>query len=55
MHLRFALQTLREHRLCAKLFKCDFWLFEVVFLGHVVLVAGIVVDQAKVKEVLRWE
>src|SRR3954463_13231406 len=35
-HLRIALQTLREHRLYAKFSKCEFWLPEVKFLGHVV-------------------
>ncbi|WP_424955321.1 reverse transcriptase family protein, partial [Enterobacter hormaechei] len=35
-HLRIALQTLREHKLYAKYEKCDFWLKEVKFLGHVV-------------------
>ena len=35
-HLRIALQTLREHRLYAKFSKCEFWMSEVNFLGHVV-------------------
>jgi len=35
-HLRMVLQTLREHQLYGKLKKCEFWLEEVVFLGHVV-------------------
>ena len=35
-HLRMVLQTLREHQLYCKLKKCEFWLEEVVFLGHVV-------------------
>ena len=35
-HLRIALQMLRDHRLYAKKSKCDFWLREVKFLGHVV-------------------
>ena len=52
-HLRTALQTLRDHRLYAKLSKCEFWLSEVVFLGHVVSAAGIAVDLAKVEGVLR--
>ena len=33
-HLRIILQTLREKQLCAKFFKYEFWLNEVV--GHVV-------------------
>ena len=35
-HLRITLQTLREHRLYAKFSKCEFWMSEVKFLGHVV-------------------
>ena len=35
-HLRVVLQTLREHQLYAKFSKCEFWLTEVRFLGHVV-------------------
>lgn len=54
-HLQIALQTLREHCLYAKLSKCEFWLYEVVFLGHVISVVGIAMDLAKVKIILRWE
>ena len=54
-HLRTVLQTLWAHRLYAKLSKCEFWLSQVVFLGHVVSPAGIAVDPAKVEAVLRWE
>ena len=35
-HLRIILQLLRDHQLYAKLSKCEFWLAEVCFLGHVV-------------------
>ena len=35
-HLRIVLETLRENKLYAKLRKCDFWLKEVSFLGHIV-------------------
>jgi len=41
--------------LYAKLDKCDFWLKEVTFLGHVVSSKGIFVDPQKVEAVLRWE
>ena len=37
-HLRLVLQILREKQLFAKLSKCDFWLKEVSFLGHIVSV-----------------
>ena len=34
-HLRLVLGKLREHQLYAKFSKCEFWLQEVAFLGHV--------------------
>ncbi|KAA3461758.1 DNA/RNA polymerases superfamily protein [Gossypium australe] len=36
-HLRIVLQTLREKQLYAKFSKCEFWLREVGFLGHIPL------------------
>ena len=43
-HLRVMLQTLRKHQLYGKLKKYEFWLEEVVLLGHVVTKEGIKVD-----------
>jgi hypothetical protein len=54
-HLRLVLQKLREHKLYAKRSKCEFWLKEVAFLGHVVSNGGIPVDPSKVKDVLNWK
>jgi hypothetical protein len=53
-HLRFVLQKLREHQLYAKFSKCDFWLKEVSFLGHIITDGGIAVDPSKVRDVLNW-
>ena len=53
-HLRIALQLIMDHRLHAKLSKCEFWLSEVKFLGHVVSGAGIAVDSDKVAAVADW-
>ncbi|XP_028763323.1 uncharacterized protein LOC114721630 [Neltuma alba] len=54
-HLRIVLQILRENKLYAKLSKCEFWLKEVKFLGHVVSAKGVAVDPSKVEAVLKWE
>jgi hypothetical protein len=54
-HLHVVLQRLREHRLYAKLSKCDFWLKEIEFLGHTISQDGIVVDPDKVQEVMNWK
>ena len=54
-HLRLVLQKLRGHKLYAKRSKCEFWLKEVSFLGHVVSNGGITVDPSKVNDVLSWK
>ena len=54
-HLRIVLQSLRDHQLYAKFSKCEFWLTEVRFLGHVVSASGVSVDSEKVKAVMGWE
>jgi hypothetical protein len=54
-HLWIVLQWLWKHQLYAKFSKCEFWIKEVSFLGHVVSPEGIAVDPSKVKEVLEWK
>ena len=54
-YLRIILQTLREHRLYAKLSKCPFWLDSVAFLGHIVSAEGISMDPQKVEGILNWK
>jgi hypothetical protein len=49
------LETLREHQLYAKFSKCEFWLREVGFLGHVLSAGGVLVDTKKVQSVMDWE
>ena len=51
-HLREVLETLWRERLFAKFPKCEFWLHEVRFLGHLVNQKGILVDSAKVEVVM---
>jgi hypothetical protein len=53
-HLRLVLQKLREHRLYAKLSKCEFWMKQVAFLGHDISKGGISMDPSKVQDVLSW-
>jgi hypothetical protein len=53
-HLRLALQKLRDNRLYAKLSKCEFWMKQVAFLGHIISKGGISVDPSKVQDVLSW-
>ena len=49
------LQILREKQLFAKLSKCDFWLKEMSFLGHIVSTKGIRVDPAKIEVIVSWK
>jgi hypothetical protein len=46
-HLRIVLTRLREHKLYAKFSKCDFWLKEVQFLGHILSEMGYQWTQVK--------
>jgi hypothetical protein len=54
-HLQIVLRHLQEHQLYVKFSKCEFWIKEVPFLGHVVSPEGIAMDLTKVKEVLEWK
>ena len=53
-HLRFVLQTLRDHRLYSKFSKCEFWLEHVIFLNHVVSNDDIQVDPRKIETIIEW-
>jgi hypothetical protein len=50
-HLRLVLQKHPEHRLYAKLSKCEFLMKQVTFLGHVISNGGIFVDPSMVQDV----
>ncbi|GJR43843.1 reverse transcriptase domain-containing protein [Tanacetum coccineum] len=54
-HLRLVLELLRQEKLFAKFSKCEFWLQEVHFLGHVINQDGIHVDPSKIEAVKNWE
>ena len=54
-HLRVVLQVLSDHQLYAKFSKCEFWLIEVKFLGHVVSASVVSVDPKKIEAVMSWE
>jgi hypothetical protein len=53
-HLRMVLQKLRDNQLYAKFNKCEFWLDEIPFLGHIISKGGISVDSAKVTVIVGW-
>jgi hypothetical protein len=53
-HLRLVLQKLWDIQLYAKYNKCEFWIDEVPFVGHIISNGGISVDPAKVKKIVAW-
>jgi hypothetical protein len=53
-HLRPVLEKFRSNLLYAKFSKCEFWLTEVAFLGHVISTRGVSVDPSKLNDVLNW-
>jgi hypothetical protein len=54
-HLCLVLQWLQDNRLYAKLSKCEFWLKQVAFLGHIISKGGISKNPSKVQDVLSWK
>ncbi|KAM2141013.1 hypothetical protein ACFX1Q_007342 [Malus domestica] len=52
---RLVLKALRANQLYTKFSKCQFWLDQVSFLGHVVSAPGVLVDPQKVAAMENWE
>ncbi|GKF40903.1 putative reverse transcriptase domain-containing protein [Tanacetum coccineum] len=53
-HLWIMLEILRQKKLYAKFSKCEFWLQQVAFLGHIVSADGIIMDPSKVEAITKW-
>ncbi|KAJ9523734.1 hypothetical protein QJQ45_020170 [Haematococcus lacustris] len=53
-HLRRVLSLLQQHKLYAKLSKCEFGLSQTEFLGHIITSTGIACDPKKVAAVESW-
>jgi hypothetical protein len=51
-HLRLVLEKLRANQMYAKFRKCEVWLTQDTFLGHVISIRGVLVDPCKVRDVL---
>ncbi|KAJ9544937.1 hypothetical protein OSB04_024644 [Centaurea solstitialis] len=54
-HLRLILELLKAEKLYATFSKCEFWIREVHFLGHLVNKEGIHVDPTKIEAIKKWE
>ena len=46
---------LREYQFYAKFSKCEFWLDEVLYLGHIISAKGIAVNPERVYAIVNWE
>nr|GEX48935.1 hypothetical protein [Tanacetum cinerariifolium] len=55
VHLKLILELLKKEKLFGKFSKCEFWLQEVHFLGHVVNSEVIHVDPNKIEAVKNWK
>nr|KAJ0207233.1 hypothetical protein LSAT_V11C500291490 [Lactuca sativa] len=55
IHIRAVLELLRKEKLYAKFSKCEFWLRQVQFLGHVISGDGVSVDPTKIEVIQNWE
>ncbi|GJW98365.1 putative reverse transcriptase domain-containing protein [Tanacetum coccineum] len=54
-HLKAVLELLKKEKLYAKFSKCEFWIPNVQFLGHVIDSQGIHVDHAKIESIKDWK
>jgi hypothetical protein len=54
-HFWLVLENLRTNQLYAKFGKCEIWVTQVAFLGHVISAGGVLVDLGKVRDVLNWK
>jgi hypothetical protein len=54
-HLRKVLQRLWDCQLYAKLSKCEFWISEVLFLGHIINQDDFAMDPKKVAAIMDWK
>nr|GEV71820.1 hypothetical protein [Tanacetum cinerariifolium] len=55
IHQGLVLELLKKEKLYAKFSKYEFWLREVLFLGHVINKDGIHVDPSKIEAFKNWE
>ncbi|GJT35060.1 putative reverse transcriptase domain-containing protein [Tanacetum coccineum] len=53
-HFKLILELLKKEELYAKFSKCEFWIPNVQFLGHVIDSKGIHVDPAKIESIKDW-
>lgn len=53
-HLTKALEILRKNKPYVKFIKCDLWMKQILFIGHIISIDNVVVDPFKVAAVMDW-
>ena len=53
-NLRLTLKLLRNHKLYARLRKCDFYEDRIHYLGHIISNKGISVDSENIEAMMSW-
>ena len=53
-NLRLTLKLLEEHKMYAKLRKCDFYKDRIHYLGHIISEEGISVDLENIEAIMNW-
>ncbi|GJW59331.1 putative reverse transcriptase domain-containing protein [Tanacetum coccineum] len=53
-HLKAILELFKKEQLYAKFLKCEFWIWKVQFLGHIIDSRGVHVDPAKIESIKDW-
>ena len=53
-HIQQVLQTLRQHKLCANLDKCNFGMTQVQYLGYIIDDCEVHVDPTKIQVIWDW-
>ncbi|GJZ09114.1 transposon ty3-G gag-pol polyprotein [Tanacetum coccineum] len=54
IHLKIILESMRAHKLFAKLSKCVYGTTQVEYLGHVIFAQGVATDPVKIEAMANW-
>ena len=52
--MRVTLKLIRDHKLYAKVSKCDFYKDRINYLVHIISEEGIYVDPEKIEAIMNW-
>jgi hypothetical protein len=55
MYIKQVLEILAKKKFRLKLFKCNFYIKKIMFLGYVIILGKINLDPEKVRAIITWE